>query len=143
MHRLHPTLTLLVAALLLACEEGPPPAPTPPAAAAPAAAATDGPVDLAPTFANVHTHVLLRGCASPGCHDAAAASGGLDLSTARSAYAGLVDQPATNPVAAENRWIRVRPGDPDRSFLLRKLAGPGLGEGDPMPAPRWCWRRAG
>ncbi len=132
-----PTVPLLLGvALTLACEEGPPPAPAPPAAAAPAAAApADGPVDLAPTFANVHTHVLARGCASPGCHDAAAASGGLDLSTAGAAYAGLVDQPATNPVAAENRWIRVRPGDPDRSFLLRKLAGPGLGEGDPMPAP--------
>ncbi len=45
----------------------------------------------------------------------------------------MVDVLATNAVAAENGWMLIKPGDPDLSFLVRKLERPGVGEGAPMP----------
>ncbi len=124
---------LTIAMSLLACEES---APTPPAGGPvqlPGGVAET--VDLAATFANVYTHVLVPGCATGGCHDAATASAALDLGDLHTAYAALVGQPASTAVAAENGWIRVRPGDPERSFLVRKLEGPGVGEGSPCQPP--------
>ncbi len=93
------------------------------------------PAQLAATFDNVHHHILQPGCAIPGCHDPAAASGGLDFTVPASAHSALLGAPPQNPVAAENGWLRVRPADPERSFLIRKLAGPGVGEGMAMPSP--------
>ena len=72
-------------------------------------------------------------CATTSCHSAAAAKGGLVLEGDRP-FAELVGIPAANAAAAAAGKLRVRPGDPDGSFLYQKLAGTlGAGEGDSMP----------
>jgi hypothetical protein len=68
-----------------------------------------------------------------GCHQPGALSAELDLSTAEASLASLIDVPAQNAVASENGWLRVLPGNPELSFVLRKIGGPGVGEGAPMP----------
>ena len=78
-------------------------------------------------------HVFTPGCAFAGCHDEATRAGALDLSDASSSYRGLLNRPVVNAVASENGWLLVKPGDPELSFLVRKLRVPGLGEGAPMP----------
>jgi hypothetical protein len=84
------------------------------------------------TFATVQRRVFNRSCASFSCHGAAAA-GGLALTPDRS-LASLVGVAASNPDARAAGVLRVVPGDPEVSFLLRKLTGRlGPGEGEPMP----------
>jgi hypothetical protein len=78
--------------------------------------------------------VFVPACATSGCHDAAVKGGELDMSTAQASYDGMVNVTAANRVAKANGWVNVVPGDPERSFLMRKLDAPGLGEGDPMPS---------
>jgi hypothetical protein len=83
-------------------------------------------------FAVVQREVFARSCTSFSCHGAATA-GGLDLSP-DGAYASLVGVAPANPAASAAGLLRVAPGDPDRSFLLHKLAGTlEAGEGDRMP----------
>jgi hypothetical protein len=83
-------------------------------------------------FAEIERRVFRMSCATASCHGVARA-GGLEL-TPGAAYAGLVGVPASNPVAAAAGLLRVLPGDPDRSFLVRKLEGAlGPGEGEQMP----------
>lgn len=88
---------------------------------------------MEPTLENVQRQVFEPHCAGSGCHDAETQAGSLDLSSAEASLAGLIEMPADNAIALENGWVRVRPGDLDRSFLLRKLELPGVGEGAPMP----------
>jgi hypothetical protein len=84
------------------------------------------------TFATLQRRVFTASCATASCHGAGGA-GGLTL-TAGASYASLVGVPATNPVARDAGLLRVVPGDPDASFLLRKLqAALRPGEGAPMP----------
>lgn len=66
-------------------------------------------------FCGVRSVVSSPRCA--GCHSAAAPDGGLDLET--DPHAALVDQAAT----IDATLVRVRPGDPDGSFLMAKLEG--------------------
>ena len=89
--------------------------------------------ELQPSLETLQAHVFEPGCALSGCHDAQVRAGDLDLSSADASYDALVNVPADNEVAFENRWLRVKPGDPDRSFLVRKLSSPGVGEGYAMP----------
>lgn len=88
---------------------------------------------LSPSLENIQEYVFTPGCAVSGCHTAEIASGGLDLSSIEASYESLVGAPALNALAAENRWLLVKPNDSELSFLLRKLQQPGLGEGTPMP----------
>lgn len=90
--------------------------------------------DLQPTLAALQGAVFTPACATSGCHDAATVAGELDLSTASRSYESMVGVPSRNRVAKENAWLMIKPGEPERSFLVRKLDGPGLGEGDPMPS---------
>jgi hypothetical protein len=84
------------------------------------------------TFATLQRRVFNRSCASFSCHGAAAA-GGLTLTPDR-ALANLVGVVASNPDARAAGVLRVAPGDPEASFLLRKLLGSlGPGEGEQMP----------
>ncbi|HJQ83561.1 MAG TPA: hypothetical protein VKA21_05760 [Candidatus Binatia bacterium] len=88
----------------------------------------------APTaaFATLQQRIFTPSCAMFSCHGDANA-GGLGLG-AGIAYADLVGVPAANTAANAAGLLRVAPGDPDRSFLLRKLEGRlAVGEGDPMP----------
>ncbi len=84
------------------------------------------------TFATVQRLVFARSCATFSCHGAAAA-GGLTLAD-DAAYANLVGVSPANDAARAEGLLRVAPGDPSRSFLLRKLAGPLTdAEGAAMP----------
>ena len=94
----------------------------------------DGTAELDPTLLNIQTHVLTPACATSGCHDAVDQAGELDLSAAQISYDAMVGVPSKNPVAKASGWLMVKPGEPGRSFLIRKMVGPGIGEGDPMPS---------
>ena len=85
-----------------------------------------------PTLSDVHAMVLKPACANAGCHDDDAA-GQLDLSTIEASREALLAAVPINKLAVRSGWLRVAPGDLDRSFLYRKITQPGLGEGAPMP----------
>lgn len=90
------------------------------------------PARAATTFATVQRRVFNRSCASLSCHGGGAA-GGLELTPGRS-LASLIGVVASNPEARAAGILRVAPGDPESSFLLRKLTGSLIpGEGEPMP----------
>ena len=87
-----------------------------------------------PTAADVQELVFTTACATSGCHSEPTFAGDLDLSAASTSHEALVDTEPTNRVARNLGLIRVVPGDPDSSFLFRKLTEPGTGEGAPMPS---------
>lgn len=70
------------------------------------------------TFAQVQAQIFTPNCAKAGCHSAAAASNGLVLE-AGSAYSEIVSQPAVGNSSLD----LIEPGDPDRSYLIKKLRG--------------------
>jgi hypothetical protein len=75
-----------------------------------------GPLPLVPTFASIQQNVFTPACTR--CHAGAAAPTGLRLDEA-SSYAMLV-----NVASVEVPGLRrVRPGDPDLSYLIQKLEG--------------------
>jgi hypothetical protein len=76
----------------------------------------DGPLPLAPTFASIQQNVFTPVCT--GCHAGAAAPTGLRLDEA-SSYAMLVNVASVEVPALR----RVRPGDPDLSYLIQKIEG--------------------
>jgi hypothetical protein len=88
---------------------------------------------LAATFDNIQEYIFAPGCATQGCHTSERAAGGLPLGSADESYQALLNVPAVNSVAGQNGWLLVKPGDPELSFLVRKIDAPGLGEGAPMP----------
>ena len=92
----------------------------------------EGP-DHEASFELIQSQIFDQACATAGCHDSTTLAGSLNLSSADASYQSLVEVMADNSVAAENRWMRVKPGEPDLSFLIRKLELPGIGEGAPMP----------
>ncbi|MEW6268625.1 MAG: hypothetical protein AB1689_04930 [Thermodesulfobacteriota bacterium] len=75
--------------------------------------------------------VFTQSCALSSCHSAVARQGGLVLDHEDVSYTGLVGHPAQHVDAQAQGLVRVVPGDPDASFLIRKLRG--LGPGDKMP----------
>ncbi len=76
----------------------------------------DLPVTFPPTFTNIQANVFNRVCVA--CHIGANAPQGLRLDEVN-AYDSLVN------VASVERpeLFRVRPGDPDNSYLIHKLEG--------------------
>ena len=86
-----------------------------------------------PTIDDVQRFVFTPGCTDATCHDTTTQAGALDLSSAETSYEELVEVDASNSTARGRSLLRVVPGDPDSSFLFRKLVSPGPGEGTPMP----------
>jgi hypothetical protein len=94
------------------------------------------------TFDRINRQIFSQTCAVSGCHDSESyiASGVLLLEESAS-YNNLVGIPPTNGPANAAGWHRVKvtvpdvSGDPDQSFLIRKLNDdfPGPGFGDRMP----------
>lgn len=82
----------------------------------------------APTLSDIQAKVFTPTCALSGCHDASA-EGGLDLRAGQS-YANLVSVPAEK---SNDDLLRVKPGDAENSFLIRKMVRPAGGEGTIMP----------
>ena len=75
-----------------------------------------GPLPLAPTFASIQQNVFTPFCTR--CHAGASAPTGLRLDEA-SSYAMLVNVASVEVPSLR----RVRPGDPDLSYLIQKLEG--------------------
>lgn len=85
------------------------------------------------TFERIQTQVFDVSCSSDSCHSTIGQTGGLILEAGYS-YESLMNAPPANPAAYEHGWMRVMPGDPDRSFLLAKLTNNlAAGEGASMP----------
>lgn len=75
----------------------------------------------ASTFDKVVT-IFNTSCAFSDCHDSENSAVGLDLSGDKAAiYDQIINVKPTNPVAAAKAHLLVKPGDPARSFLYRKL----------------------
>lgn len=86
-----------------------------------------------PTLSSIQRNVFNPSCSSASCHGAPSFKGGLNLE-AGAAYAGLVNVAADNDAARTRGLMRVTPGNPEASFLVVKLLGPGAGEGERMPS---------
>lgn len=84
-----------------------------------------------PTLASIQKNVFDKSCSSSSCHGEAK-QGGLDLRPGAS-YAGLVDVEADKTAAKDAGLVLVKPGDPDKSFLVVKLGTVPSGMGARMP----------
>jgi hypothetical protein len=78
------------------------------------------PGGLQPTLASIQANIFTPTCAVPGCHGGAGAMLGLRLDAGFS-YTTLVD--VTSFYDTDGTLLRVKPGDPDASFLIQKLEG--------------------
>lgn len=81
-------------------------------------------------FSQIQAEVFTPSCAKAGCHAASTAADGLVLEAGRS-YGELVNRPSTG-----SSLDRVEPGDPERSYLVRKLRGDPDITGARMPLDR-------
>ena len=86
------------------------------------------------SFTSIYEKVFAVSCAFSACHDAELPRAGLSLASREEAFNSLVGVAPFNQVARTSGLLRVAPGRPENSFLLRKLTGPGPGEGNRMPA---------
>jgi len=73
--------------------------------------------------------VFTPNCATAGCHSGAAPDAGLNLEAANS-YAMLIGIAATQDAGVQ----RVNPGNPNLSYLISKLEGPGASGGQMPPS---------
>jgi len=88
-----------------------------------------GPATGNATLLEVQAQVFTPRCALPGCHVAASAPFGLDLSSVSSSSANLIGVPSGEMPSV----LRVASGDAANSYVYWKLSGnPNIG-GDPMP----------
>jgi hypothetical protein len=76
------------------------------------------PPDPNATFTRVQNEVFTANCAIAGCHAALGAQQGMSL-TPGAAYGYIVRVPSVE----RSDLNRVEPGDPDRSYLVKKLRG--------------------
>lgn len=82
----------------------------------------------ASTFDRIQKQIFNQSCAVGGCHDSESQTGGLLLETGAS-FDNLVNQTPTKEAAIAAGWRRVTvfvqdaSGDPDTSFLFRKIEG--------------------
>lgn len=79
-------------------------------------------------FLNVEQPIFQAKCALSGCHTGGTPAGGLNLS-AGFGYFNLV-----NVQAAGSQLMRVKPGEPNNSYLNLKVLGTGIA-GEMMPPP--------
>ena len=96
---------------------GPPPPPPPPGAS------------FGPNFSEIQASLFGPTCATAGCHSGGAPAANLNLEAANS-YAMLIGIPSTQDAGVQ----RVNPGNPDQSYLVTKLEGPGAAGGQMPPA---------
>lgn len=133
-----PTVTGTVPPSATPTETGTPtatpmPSDTPTPSATPTVTAT---LTVAPgsTLAELQAEIFTPRCAVPACHTDASAAFNGDLSLeADSTYGELVGVEPQNFFARRDGLLRVDPGQPGNSFLVRKVTAPGLGEGARMP----------
>jgi hypothetical protein len=82
-------------------------------------------------FSRIQAEIFTPTCAKAGCHAANSASGGLVLEAGR-AYGEIVNRPSTE----QSGLRRIEPGDPERSYLIKKLRGDPDITGSQMPQDR-------
>lgn len=82
----------------------------------------------APRYASNIQPIYDRSCAVAGCHASVAPAQALDLSPGRS-YAATVNRRSTETPALS----LVEPGDPDASYMVRKIRGDAGIAGELMP----------
>lgn len=85
------------------------------------------PIDPTATFTRVQNEIFTPTCGALGCHDPLGRQQGLILTAGR-AYADIVNVPSTEIASLK----LVTPGDPNNSYLFRKITGAGI-TGDRMP----------
>lgn len=85
------------------------------------------PIDPTATFTRVQTEIFTPTCAAVGCHDPLGQQSSLILTASRT-YAQTVNVPSVEMPAV----ARIRPNDPDNSYLYRKITGVNI-TGDRMP----------
>ena len=83
-------------------------------------------------YHDIQEYIFDKSCASSTCHASPANSGSLSLEYGLS-YDDLVGIAPQNPAAADAGMKLVDPGNPENSFLLTKLMGPGPDQGARMP----------
>ena len=88
------------------------------------------PIDQSATFTRVQNEIFTPNCANIGCHDPLGQQSQMILSTGR-AYAQTVNVPSVEMPAL----MRIRPNDPDNSYLYRKITGVNI-TGERMPQNR-------
>jgi hypothetical protein len=102
----------------------------------------DPQVLFAGTFDRINRQIFNTTCAVSGCHDSESyIAAGVLLLEESASYNNLINIPPTNGPANSAGWDRVTvtvpdvSGDPETSFLIRKLNDdfPGPGFGDRMP----------
>jgi len=86
------------------------------------------PPDPEATFTRVQGEVFSASCALSGCHAGAAPQAGMDLSLGV-AYQNTVGVSSTERA---DLW-RIAPGDPDSSYLIKKVRGDPDISGSRMP----------
>lgn len=77
---------------------------------------SDGGIE--PTLSSIQQNIFTPSCASGGCHSSTSASAGLSLAEGES-FDNLVGVAATQLLEMN----RVKPGDPDNSYLVHKVEG--------------------
>ncbi len=92
-----------------------PPAPPPPTGS------------FGPNFSEIQASVFTPDCATPGCHSGSGPAASLNLEAANS-YTMLVGVLSTQSAGTQ----RVNPTNPNASYLIQKLEGPGV-TGSQMP----------
>ncbi len=112
--------TQLVVLLLLLAGCGELSTPTEPVGGGP-------PIDPSATFTRVQNEIFTPTCAVIGCHDPIGRQSQL-LLTSGNAYANIVNVPSVEMPSLP----RIKPGDPQSSYLYRKITGAGI-TGDRMP----------
>ena len=89
------------------------------------------PVAFGPTLDEIQANVFSPSCATAGCHDNTSQAAGLSLQDADTSYLELVGQ-FSNQTGQMNVML-VAAGDPDASYLIRKLEGTAGITGQRMP----------
>lgn len=90
----------------------PPPSPPPPGA------------NFNPTFSEIQANVFTPTCATANCHSGGAPAAALNLEAANS-YAQMIGIPSAQDPGVQ----LVNPGNPNASYLITKLEGPGASGG--------------
>lgn len=83
------------------------------------------------SFSSIQNDIFTPTCAVSGCHSSGSASGGLVLASGQS-HGNLVNVPSTGMPSFD----RVEPGNPNSSYLVKKLRGDGDISGVRMPPSR-------
>ncbi|MFK7843775.1 MAG: cytochrome c [Rhodothermales bacterium] len=87
--------------------------------------------ELQPTLTDIQANIFDTSCALSGCHGNASPQLGQDLSAGQS-FSNIVNVPSVE----QPSLLRVKPGDPEDSYLFRKIRGDANIAGAQMPLGR-------